>query len=90
MKRIWIILVLLSFLFSIFFSSITDSAPVSAHEKEHCAKINSLLSLQVESKLRALEAAPTARGQAKLSQVIPQQVDLVAQQDRKQMLILAI
>lgn len=87
MKRIIIILALLSFLLSIFLGSIADSESVSAKDNEHEKKVNSLLHLQVKGKLRAREAAPAEAGQAELTQVMPQQAVPFAPQNRQQIFI---
>ena len=88
MKNFIIFIVLLSFLTVLLIGSRTTvPPPVSAQENDNSTKINSLLSLQVESKRRTLEALPTEKGQAQVFQVMPHQVEIFAPQDRQQIFI---
>ena len=65
MKKGITFLLFLSFLTVLFFGGgAINSPPVSAQEDGQNNKINSLLSLQVKTKLRLMEAAPAAREQA--------------------------
>jgi len=87
MKKCTIFAVLLTFLTVLFLGNIVDSPPASAQENENSAKINSLLSLQVQSKLRAVEAAPAEAGQAEIFQAMPEEAALFMPQDRQQIFI---
>jgi len=86
-KKLIIFVVLLSFLAVLFFGSTAVTPPVSAQEDEHGKKISSLLRLQVDTKLRSLEAAPAARGEVPVFQAMLQQAAPSAPRDRQQIFI---
>jgi len=73
MKKYSVFLMLLAFLVVITSGNIMGSPSVSAQEDGQSSKINSLLSLQVQTKLRSMEAAPAAEGEAQVFQALPQQ-----------------